>query len=153
MKQRSLYAEGTTVSVEQSRQEVMRLLERYGAEQFMFGQDGERTVFQFRMEGVYIKQSVARPDVEDFAVTDCGRARTDAQIEQAVDREWRRRWRALVLILKAKLEIVASGESTVVREFMPDILLTDGSTIEQRVAPQLAAGAMPKLLTDGGRAQ
>lgn len=38
------------------------------------------------------------------------------QLAKLAEAEWRRRWRALVLVVKAKLEIIASGGSTFERE-------------------------------------
>lgn len=140
------YAEGTTVSVENSRNELTKLLERYGAEQFMYGQDGSRTVIQFKMAGYYVQRSISRPSKATMAK---GYRGSDSQLELAVDKEWRRRWRALVMIIKAKLEMIASEESTVLREFMPDILIGDGRRLEEHMAPQLEQGKMPKLLMPG----
>lgn len=54
------------------------------------------------------------------------------------------------MIIKAKLEMVYSGDTTFEREFMADILLPDGTTVGEVMVPQLAAsyadGAMPSLL-------
>jgi hypothetical protein len=59
--------------------------------------------------------------------------------------EWRRRWRANVLLLKAKLEFIAGGETTIARELMAYRLLPDGRTLEEAIAadglPMLTAGA------------
>lgn len=59
-------------------------------------------------------------------------------------------WRRLVLVVKAKLDLVADGGSTIEREFLADILLPDGRTVHQALGPQLADsysnGHMPPLL-------
>jgi hypothetical protein len=64
--------------------------------------------------------------------------------------EERARWRALLLVLKAKLEAVESGISTIEREFLADVLLPNGMTIGAWLQPQLEAayegGGMPELL-------
>ena len=66
--------------------------------------------------------------------------------------EERRRWRALVLVIKSKLEAVASGIVTFDEEFMAHIVLPDGQTIGQAMLPQIEAaydaGTMPPLLPD-----
>jgi hypothetical protein len=61
------------------------------------------------------------------------------------------RWRALALVIKAKLEAVAAGITTVEQEFLAHIVLPDGhTTVGTWMAPQLAAaydaGTMPALL-------
>ena len=63
--------------------------------------------------------------------------------------EARRRWRVLVLLVKAKLEAVASGETSVRDEFMANIVLLDGRTMGEWATPHIMAacqiGAMPVL--------
>jgi hypothetical protein len=54
------------------------------------------------------------------------------------DAATRQRWRALVLVLKAKLEAVASGISTVESEFLAGIVLPNGMTLGQAVLPRLS---------------
>jgi hypothetical protein len=49
----------------------------------------------------------------------------------------RQRWRALVLVLKAKLEAVASGISTVDAEFMAAVVMPNGMTLGQAILPRL----------------
>lgn len=67
-----------------------------------------------------------------------------------VDQVARERWRALVLLVKAKLELVALGISTVEREFLADIALPDGRTVHEAMRELLQrayeTGDMPPLL-------
>jgi hypothetical protein len=63
------------------------------------------------------------------------------EIEQAarwVVSEERRRWRAQVLLVKAKLEMIATGETTVEREFLADMLMPDSRTVGQAALPAIA---------------
>jgi hypothetical protein len=63
------------------------------------------------------------------------------------DAATRQRWRALVLVLKAKLEAVASGISTLESEFLSGIVLPNGMTIGQAMLPRLSeAVASGRLL-------
>ena len=59
----------------------------------------------------------------------------------------------MALVVKANLEAVEAGISTVEREFMPDVMLPDGRTVWQWVEPQVEqmylTGKMPALLTAG----
>jgi hypothetical protein len=49
----------------------------------------------------------------------------------------RQRWRAVVLVLKAKLEAVASGISTLEAEFLANVVLGNGLTVGQAILPRL----------------
>ena len=127
------YAEGTKVPVSRSITEVRRILRNAGADSLVFAEDSQIgvDVAQFTLDGRIVRLRVRWPD-------DGG------------EREMRRRWRALVLILKAKLEIIATGDSTVDREFLSDILLPSGATAGEWLVPQIAetyaTGAPPRLL-------
>ena len=54
------------------------------------------------------------------------------------------------MIIKAKLEAVESGITSIEQEFLPYIVLADGRTVSQFILPQIAqvyeTGRMPKLL-------
>lgn len=71
----------------------------------------------------------------------------------AADAEERRRWRALLLLLKAKIEVIMAGDSTVEREFLAHVMLPNGVTMEDWSRDQLcrvyADGSMPPLLPGG----
>lgn len=64
--------------------------------------------------------------------------------------EERRRWRALVLHVKSKLEYVASGDAEFETEFLIHMVLPNGDSVASRVAPQvetiLKGGRLPPLL-------
>jgi hypothetical protein len=50
----------------------------------------------------------------------------------------RQRWRALALVIKAKLEAVESGITIFEDEFLAHIVLPDGSTAGDWMRPQIA---------------
>jgi hypothetical protein len=84
--------------------------------------------FTMRLDGV---ERQVRLDVPMPHELECGsRAKADAATRQ--------RWRALVLVLKAKLEAVASGISTLESEFLSGIVLPNGMTIGQAMLPRLS---------------
>jgi hypothetical protein len=62
--------------------------------------------------------------------------------------------RRVVLVCKAKLEIIASGGSTFEREFLADMLLADGSSVADAMLPRIEKmyedGAMPNLMLGPG---
>lgn len=148
------YASGTEVSAERSKAEIERTLERFGADQFMSGWDADRriAVVSFRLSGRMIRLTLPLPSADDpmVALTPSGRARTEAQRRDELAKETRRRWRALLLVIKAKLTAVQDGISTLEREFLSDLVLPNGSTVSEWMAPQIAQayeqGNMPALL-------
>lgn len=148
------YAESTTVPVEKSKAEIERTLSRHGAEQFVSGWDSTgRAMIGFSIQSRMVQMRLLLPAKDDpkFRKTATGRVRRDPG---AAEREWeqacRVQWRALALVVKAKLEAVEAGISTIEREFLADILLTNGQTFGVWAAPQLEAvyskGVMPQLL-------
>ena len=147
-----LYAQRTGVPIDRSRSEVERTLTRYGADRFAYGWDGGQWVVGFRAHGKFLKFVVPVPDkkADGIATSPKGRRRKLGSIERAWDIECRRRWRALALAIKAKLEMVESGISSFEVEFLPYIVLPGGETVGNWLAPQLdhvyKSGKMPKAL-------
>jgi hypothetical protein len=119
------YAAGTDVPVERSRAELEKLLSAHGATEFgvFTDREGSSTII-FRIHERMVRQRIVRPDL-----------RTESKLMA----EMRRRWRALILITKAKLEVIAAGDSTFEREFFVDVLLRDGRTVGEAVGGQLAS--------------
>lgn len=134
------YAETTTVSAENSRGEIERILVRYGASEFMYGWAEGAAMVQFKAHDRHIRFVLPMPDrqAREFTHTpEKGlRRNADAQ-EKAYEQAVRQRWRALALAIKAKLEAVVTGITTFEAEFLAHVLLPDGSTVGQWVAPQL----------------
>lgn len=132
------YAEGTTVTPEKSQAEIAKLLLRYGANGFTYGWDGGFAQVAFRAHDRVVRFTVPLPDPgEDrFQRTETGRARRDP--DSAYDAEVRRRWRAMVLVIKAKLEAVGTGVTTFEDEFMAHIVLPGGLTVAELVRERIA---------------
>jgi hypothetical protein len=151
------FAEGTMVPAERSRAEIEQMLRRYGASQFVSGWDHDRALVGFSAHGRQLRFVLAMPKPDEHRFTHTKRAnalfekrRNEQQARAAYEQEIRRLWRALALVIKAKLEAVESGIATFEEEFMPWVVLPDGSTVGQFMAPQIArayeSGEMPKLL-------
>jgi hypothetical protein len=75
----------------------------------------------------------------------------NAWIEASLAKARKQRWRQMLLLLKAKLEIVRMGFSTVEHEFMADMVLPSGNTAGQVIAEVVRRGLtgvddLPKLL-------
>ena len=145
------YAENTSVSVEKSKSEIEKTLQRYGAEQFISGWDQTRAFVAFRMLERQVKFIITLPDKEEYKNTPGGRRsrNRDNQL-RAWEQACRQRWRALSLVIKAKLEAVESGITTFEDEFLAHIVLPNGKTAGEFMKPQIEIayqkGEMPKLL-------
>lgn len=151
------YASNTKVSSEKSRNEIERTLQRYGASGFGFWIENDSALVQFQIEKLKIAFKLPMPDrkSEEFTMSshenDWQRKPLAAE---TAHRRWeqacRQRWRALALVIKAKLEAIDSGISTFEEEFMAHIMLPDGVTVGEKLVPGLTVlketGNMPKLL-------
>lgn len=137
----SPYADGTSVSADRTKAEIEQTLTRYGADQFMTGWDAASSlaVVQFRMAGRMVRLQLPMPVASDPLIckTPRGGRRTENQIQDQLAKETRRRWRALLLVIKAKLTAVTDGISTLEREFLADIILPNNMTMHEWVGPQV----------------
>jgi hypothetical protein len=153
------YAATTTVPIERSRAEIERLLLAKGASKFMsaFDQAQGKAIIGWTMEGRMVRLLIPLPDPAAREFTERfyrGRPTYTKLSLEAARVKWeqacRTRWRAILLILKAKFEAVEAGISSVEREFLADTLLANGQTVGHWLAPQLesmyANGRMPALL-------
>ena len=146
------YAEKTTVSTDRSRAEIERTLQKYGADQFMYGWDQDKALVGFRMAGRQIRFLLPMPDKKDrkFTHTPTGKVRKESSAYSEWEQACRQKWRALSLVIKAKLEAVEAGIAIFDDEFMANIILPNGSTVSDFMLPQIEdayeSGQMPKLL-------
>ena len=129
------YAEKTTVPVSKSRMEIEDLIRKHGAGQFVSGYSGNRVMIGFTAYNRQVRFMVDIP---------AGKTQKDTeQLE-------RQRWRALLLVIKAKFEAIDRGVSCFDDEFLAHIVLPDDKTCGDYMVPQLEAvyetGQMPALL-------
>ena len=138
------FASNTKVSVSSSKQEIERTLERYGAQQFISGWDATQAMIGFTVssdDGSFrqVKFVLPMPDREEERFTHHSRG---LRTPDAALKEWeqacRQRWRALALVIKAKLEAVESGISEFEDEFMANIVMPDGRLVSEHVRPRIA---------------
>lgn len=148
------YAERTDVSSEKSRAEIESVIRRYGASRFGYGWDNDNAVILFQMGGRQVRFNLPMPDRNSraFTHTPTRGIERDAEAREAeYERAVRQRWRALALVIKAKLEAVEAGISTVESEFLAHIVLpASGATVGEWMTPQLAIAyernEMPALM-------
>lgn len=131
------YAERTIVPASQSQDSVKKLLRAAGSDQIAVYEAADKSAVAFRVDGRFYRITVPIALKADAA------------------QEERRAWRLLLLLLKAKLEAVREGATTIEREFLADMLMPDGSTVAEWTAQPLALaykeGAMPGQLLLPGR--
>lgn len=155
----SRYARNTTVDRAGSVTELERLVDRYGATGFAYGRDGVARDgvagwVMFRLGGRAIRLHVPMPDRTDeaFTLTPTGRERAESAAHAEWEQACRARWRAVVLIVKAKLEAVECGISTIDREFLADLVLPDGRSVGDHVIPavekSIASGRVVRMLPE-----
>ena len=144
------YAEGTKVSVDKSQHEVMQLLSKHGiTKKAMMSDEGSSSV-GFEMTGVAYRITIVSPNRGDRSILRDGRGsqRTPQQQESAYQAEDRRRWRSLVLVMKAKLVAIQDNITTFEQEFLAYIVTDNGQTVGERIIPQLQSGG-PLALGSG----
>lgn len=149
------YAAGTDVSSDRSRAEIERTLQRYGASQFMYGYDNTRAVVGFIINNRQVRFVLPMPDPNDREFTHTpgrGQKRSPEQARAQWEQATRQRWRALNLVIKAKLEAVESGIVTFDAEFLAHLVLPNGRTVADEVVPMVETAyetnQMPALLPD-----
>ena len=146
------YAAGTSVPPDRSRGEIERTLARYGAKQFMFGHDEDHGIVAFTMRGRQIRFTMTIPGLNsrEVALTETGKRRTTAAAQDARDKLVRQRWRAMLLVIKGKLEAIETGLVTFDTEFLAQTVLPGGETVGDaivgRVAEAYETGTVGQLL-------
>ncbi len=125
------YAVRTKVPADQTRLQIEALMRKHGADQFLTGGDAEFVVMRFRLGGRHLSFKLPLAD-----------ARNTQQI--------RTRWRALLLVIKARMEAVQIGIMTIEDAFLAETVLPDRQTVADYMRPQIAraykTGDMPPLL-------
>lgn len=149
------FAAKTDVSVVASKVEIEKVVERYGASGFMSGWHGDRAVIAFSMHNRQVRFVLQMPARESEEFTRYMRGSTKHRREDSAalklwEQACRQKWRALALVVKAKLEAVESEISTFEDEFMASIVLPGGRTVSEEILPRIAAayetGAVQPLL-------
>lgn len=107
------YASKTKVPVDQSRLEIERVAKRYGATEFASGWKSDGASVSFVVKDRMVRFTVPVPKNDD--------------------REVRRRWRAMLLGIKAKLECVASKIETFDEAFLAHVVTETGETVWERL--------------------
>ena len=140
------YAKDTSVSVDRSRAEIEKILQRYGADCFGYAhaRSGAAQI-EFQADGRHIRFFLPMPSADDdeFVLTTTGNRRSESAAWSAWEKACRQRWRALALAIKAKLEAVECGITEFDEEFLAHIVdPATGKTVGQAIRPQIEASYM-----------
>jgi hypothetical protein len=108
------FAARTKVPIEKTKMELERLVRRYGAKGFIAGWQGQNGVVEFLAHERHLR----------FSVT---------ILNSDSDQAGRQKWRALLLVIKAKLESVDAKIVTFEQAFVGDIVMPGGKTVWEQI--------------------
>lgn len=124
------FAERTKVPVDETRLEIERTLKKFGADRFAYYGETWKAVILFEAKERRLKFELPLPGKSDA--------------------EHRRRWRALLLAIKAKLSSVESNIESFEEAFLSHVVMPDGKTVGDHTRARIAAvykgGEMAPLL-------
>ncbi|MCA1452182.1 hypothetical protein I6F35_02995 [Bradyrhizobium sp. BRP22] len=132
---RRVYAADTKTPVTQTRAEIEATLAKFGATAFAFASHQKGATVMFECAGRRVRFELPlNGDVSDAKTA----------------RHHRERWRALFLTIKSKLVSIDCQIETFEEAFLAHVVMPDGSTVGDRVRPQIAdqykGGNMPLML-------
>src|SRR6185295_5555053 len=111
--------------IRQTRQEIQDLVTRHGASAFGYAETPEKVSLSFRLEDWVIRVDVPTVSRKDRAVqyTPGGQWRDEQRQAHEFEQLKRQRWRATLLVVRAKLEAIESGIMDVATAFLGDIVV------------------------------
>lgn len=135
------YAAETTVTPTQSLEHIRKCVADYGGDDFVNGESRRRgeAFVRFMCEDTTIRFAIQLPDVgsDAFTKTPGGkRDRSAKQARSAYEKEVRRMWRSLVLVIKALFVAVDDGVLEFKQAFMPYMLI-DNQTVYDHARDRL----------------
>lgn len=143
-----------SVPMDRSIAEIRTTVRRYGASEFAHMESDTQAAITFTMRGRRILFRLTMPDRKDRAFTHTParrQARSPAQAEPAWEQACRSHWRALALVIKAKLEAVEIGIVVFEDEFLantvpPGASVTFGEAVRESMAIAHREGSLTPLL-------
>jgi hypothetical protein len=136
--QKMNYAKRTSVSVEKSKAEIEKTLMRYGASQFAYATKPDQAVVLFQINGKRVRFNLPLPEMALFSEGKRGRKYRQEAVLKRWEQACREKWRALALVIKAKLEAVDSGITVFEEEFLAHLVTAGGRTVGERILPDLS---------------
>lgn len=134
------YAEGTIVPAVKSRLEIERMVLKYAGEgaEFAYVQKEDQADIVFAAHGRRVRFTLPLPTMEEakkgaMRKNSCWQVTEVAPRRAWVEKETMRRWRCLLLAIKAKLEVVESGIASFEEEFLAHVVNPAGVTVYQAI--------------------
>ncbi|CAN5573437.1 hypothetical protein BH10PSE14_BH10PSE14_06320 [soil metagenome] len=148
------YAENTSVPIEKSVAEIVGLVKKAGATSIAQWEEPARFTIQFSLSARLLRFRVTLPAWQDMPERNGRReVLSQAQREVIAARRAMQRARALLLVIKAKLESVESNVESFEEAFLANVVMADGATVYERVAQPIAleyqTGAPSTMLLAG----
>jgi hypothetical protein len=145
------YAENTEVSVEKSIGEIIGLIKKAGADRIAQVEEPHGFAIQFFLHDRMLRFRITWPKIEDVPQRAGNGVWRDAgQRARILEQRKKQRARALLLVIKAKLESVESGVETFEEAFLANVVMPDGKTVGDYTLPAIAesysTGRMPSLM-------
>lgn len=118
------YAADTSVPMDRSISEIRTTVRRYGATEFAHMESDEQAAITFTMKGrrILFRLQMPNPKDAEFTQTERGKVRSASVAEATWEQACRSRWRALALVIKAKLEAVEVGIVVFEDEFLANTI-------------------------------
>jgi hypothetical protein len=141
------YAAKTSVPVERSRAQIEKLVNRHGGAEFGYMMGAREACIMFQARDRRILFRIPIPEVKKFQDRRLRYNRSLTAVEQQ-ETEVRRRWRALLLCIKGKLEGVANGVEIFDDAFLAQIVLPNGRTVSEQIRGQVVEalkGGTPEI--------
>lgn len=139
------YAQGTSVPVERSIAELKRICEKYGASNFGFLQSDSAAAVFFKFDNRMYRMDLHFQSPSKTV----GISSTEIKKMKA---EERRKWRVLILTIKAMFVSIESEVFDSCTLFQPFTLLPDNTVIGERMNPQIEqayqTGRMPIIFLE-----
>lgn len=154
------YASRTKVSAAKSREEIQAILKKYGASDFGYKEAADHAMVIFKMANRdyrflirYKPLSAFKPSISKIS-SPAKRDRTQADLKAEHEQHIRQRWRAMLVVIKAKLIAYDEGIETLEEVFFRwTVVPGSEQTIEEMIEPQIQAayttGKLPPMLQPG----
>lgn len=133
------YAETTTVAFEKSVSEIIMAVRKAGAGQIGQFEGPDYYAVQFVLGDRLIRFRLPFPSLDTIPKRGGNNiGYTNSQRLAKLEQRKRQRGRAMLLVIKAKLESVESGIETLEQAFLAHVVMSDGKTVYERIAEPIA---------------
>jgi hypothetical protein len=133
------YAETTEIAVEKSVAEIIGLVRKGGADRIAQVEEPAGFAIQFFLNDRMLRFRIRWPTFDEVPQRlGNGQWRDDRKRLAALEQRKKQRARALLLVIKAKLESVESQVETFEEAFLANIVMPEGQTVGDMALPVIA---------------